>query len=403
MRAMTLRAFVTCLAVCTAAAAHREAGSQTAKPVTDCGTITAGNLDDCVRLNEIQVLGTHNSYHVAPPPAILAMLGPQATDIEYTHRPLTEQLSRLGIRQFELDVFADPDGGRFAAPAAIRIAAGLEPPGPALRKPGFKVLHTQDVDYRTTCETLVMCLTTIRDWSRSHPWHLPIQIQIEAKDRVPDRPAGVSFVEPVPIGVAEFRALDAEIRSVFDAAHLITPDRVRGARATLEQAIRSDGWPRLRAARGKILFALDNTDHHRIDYLQGNPSLEGRVLFVSSDPGEPSAAFIKMNEALGDEEARIRQHVRAGFLIRTRADIPTAEARSGDTKRRDSAFRSGAHYVSTDYPEASPFGSGYLARLPGAERLAARCNPVNAPSGCRDEWLEPQSAALFAGRMKTPR
>ena len=142
-------------------------------------------------------------------------------------------------------------------------------------------------------------------------------------------------------------------------------------------------------SRGKVLFALDNTDQHRIDYLHGNPSLEGRVLFVSSDPGEPSAAFIKMNEALGEDEDRIRQQVKAGFLIRTRADIPTEEARTGSTTRRDSAFRSGAHYVSTDYPQVSPFGSGYIARLPGAERLAARCNPVNAPAGCRDEWLEP--------------
>jgi Phosphoinositide phospholipase C, Ca2+-dependent len=82
--------------------------------------------------------------------------------------------------------------------------------------------------------------------------------------------------------------------------------------------------------------------------------------------------------------------VRNRYLIRTRADIPTDEARSGSTTRRDSAFRSGAQYVSTDYPAESPFGSGYLARLPGAENLAARCNPVNAPTGCRNEWLEPE-------------
>jgi len=66
------------------------------------------------------------------------------------------------------------------------------------------------------------------------------------------------------------------------------------------------------------------------------------------------------------------------------------EARSGDTTRRDSAFRSAAQYVSTDYPEPSPFGSGYIARLPGADRLAARRHPVTAPVGCRSEWLEPK-------------
>jgi hypothetical protein len=87
----------------------------------DCSTITAENTGDCVRLNQIQVLGTHNSYHLAPEPPMLAALGPRARDIEYSHRPLTEQLSALGVRKFELDVFADPEGGRFAEPAAFRM------------------------------------------------------------------------------------------------------------------------------------------------------------------------------------------------------------------------------------------------------------------------------------------
>ena len=142
--------------------------------------------------------------------------------------------------------------------------------------------------------------------------------------------------------------------------------------------------------RGKVLFALDNTDEHELDYLRGNPSLEGRVLFVSWAPGEPAAAFIKMNEALGEDEGRIRQNVSGRYLVRTRADTPTDEARSGSTTRRDSAFRSGAHYVSPGSPE--PFRSGYRARLPGAEHLPARCNPVTAPVGCRNEWLEPRKS-----------
>src|SRR5919108_2859787 len=114
----------------------------------DCTNITADTIDDCVRLNEIQLLGTHNSYHIAPAPAMLAQLGARARDIEYTHRPLAEQLSRLGIRKFELDVFADPDGGRYAQPAAFRMVPGLDPVGSDLSAPGFKVLHTQDIDYR---------------------------------------------------------------------------------------------------------------------------------------------------------------------------------------------------------------------------------------------------------------
>jgi hypothetical protein len=360
-----------------------------------CATMTAATVDDCVRLNEIQMLGTHNSYHIAPPPPMLASLGARARNLEYTHRPLAEQLT-MGIRQVELDVFFDPKGGHFASPAALRMIEGLPPVAPELREPGFKVFHVQDIDYRTTCTTLKACLRAIRDWSQAHPWHVPVLILIEAKDGAIADPDGRGFVTPLPIDADALRALDDEIRSVFDKDHVLTPDRVRGAHATLAAAIRADGWPLLKASRGKVLFALDNTDAHRTDYLRGHPSLEGRPMFVTSTPDEPSAAFVKMNEALGEEEGRIREHVTRRFLIRTRADIPTDEARSGSTTRRDSAFRSGAHYVSTDYPEESPFRSGYRARLPGAEGLTARCNPVNAPVGCKDEWLEPKRQAPTA-------
>jgi len=370
----------------------RQRQEDVSRSAVDCATITRSNTDDCIRLNQIQVLGTHNSYHIAPEPPLLLALGANARDIEYSHRPLAEQLSRLGIRKFELDVFADPDGGRYASPAGLRMLPGLAPVDATLGEPGFKVIHTQDVDYRTTCTTLKRCLTIIRDWSRANPTHVPIMVMIEAKDSPLNDPRALGFVTPVRIGAAEFVALDQEIRSVFPVEQIITPDRVRGTRRTLGEAVQADGWPTLRASRGKVLFALDNTDAHRDDYLRGNPSLEGRVLFVSSSANGPAAAFIKMNDTLdasqGEGEHAIREQVRRGFIIRTRADIPTTEARNGSTARRDAAFRSGAQFVSTDYPEPSPFGSGYIARLPGAERLAARCNPVSAPPGCRHEWLE---------------
>ena len=122
---------------------------------------------------------------------------------------------------------------------------------------------------------------------------------IEAKDAVIADRSGVQFVKPIRVGAAEFRALDAEIRSVFSEDHLLTPDDVRGKHGTLWQAIQSDGWPTLKASRGKVLFALDNTDEHITDYLGGSAALEGRVLFVSSEPGQPSAAFLKLNEAIG--------------------------------------------------------------------------------------------------------
>jgi hypothetical protein len=356
-----------------------------------CASMTAATADDCLRLNHLQVLGTHNSYHVAPAAPILASLGDRAPALDYTHAPVPVQLDRLGIRQFEFDVFADPAGGRYAAPAGVRLGRGLAagvPPAAVMRAPGFKVLHVPDIDFHVTCPTLVACLTEVRDWSRAHPRHVPIMVMLEMKDEPRADPQGRGLVQPLPIDGAALYALDVEIRSVFDEAHLLTPDDVRGRWPTLREAIEGDGWPRLRDVRGKVLFAMDNTDAHREAYLEGHPTLEKRVMFVSATPGTAAAAFLKMNDALGEAGAAIRARVSEGFIVRTRSDEPGKEARTGDVTRRDAAFATGAHFVSTDYPDPSPFGTGYVARLPGAPRSAARCNPVTAPPGCRNLWLE---------------
>jgi hypothetical protein len=151
-------------------------------------------------INHIQVIGSHNSFHLKPQPlafeAITAVSPELAESIEYSHRPLTEQLEQFGIRQFELDVFADPDGGLYANRAANAVI-GLDPiaPDPELQVPGYKVLHTQDFDYETTCLTLVICLTEIEAWSSEHPDHLPVMIMLEIKTQsVPEAAAADGLV-----------------------------------------------------------------------------------------------------------------------------------------------------------------------------------------------------------------
>lgn len=356
-----------------------------------CEPVTADNAEDCLRVNHLQVIGTHNSYHVAPDPAILAALGDRARAVDYTHRPLAYQLEVLGMRQFEIDVYADPEGGAYASPDLTALGPGLARvpgPGPELREPGLKVLHTAPYDFRTTCATLRACLTEIRDWSRAHPRHVPIAVMIEVKDPSANERQRALVPHAPPFDAAQLDSLDAGIRAVFDDDHLLTPDDVRGGAPTLRQAIAARGWPTLRDARGKVLFLMDNTGPHRELYLAGRPTLEGRVMFVSVEPTHPAAAFAKMNDALGDGAARIAHAVRSGLIVRTRADEPGREAHTGDTTRRDAALGSGAQYVSTDYPEPSPYpsGSGYVVQLPGTTG-AARCSPVSAPRGCRDEWV----------------
>lgn len=358
---------------------------------SDCSALTAQNSDQCLRLNHVQVLGSHNSYKRLPADELITLLDSYregwADDISYEHRPLAEQLDVLGLRQFELDVFADPQGGLYAEPAGGVLIDDpeLAQNRAVMQAPGLKVLHSQDLDYRSTCLTLITCLTEIRDWSVQNPSHLPIMILLELKDAPRQDWGPISYTTPLTFDASNIFFVDTEIWQVFERSHVITPDDVRGEHNTLNAAVLTDGWPTLAHSRGKILFALDNTGRHLRDYLSRSPVLADRALFVSAAPGHPAAAFLKMNNVIADGAA-IRSLAAAGYLIRTRSDVPSHEARTGDTTRRDLALNSGAQYVSTDYAEPSPLGSDYQVVLPDTGGVA-RCNPVSAPPACRHEFL----------------
>ncbi len=342
-----------------------------------------------VRLNQIQVIGTHNSYKIDLHGDVVDILEsnrPGSTEsIRYGHQSLTYQLEQAGVRKFELDVFADTVGGLFASPQLANMVGDDDFINQSeMMLPGFKVLHVQDVDYRTTCLTLKSCLTEIKNWSILNPNHIPVFIMIEAKDSTPQNSALFSFTEPIHITQDLLFTLEDEILAVFDRDHILTPDDVRGEYHTLEESILTRGWPTLNSSRGKVIFALDNTGVHRNYYLSASETLENRILFVSSEPGQPSAAFIKMNDAIADEEL-IRERVSKGYLIRTRSDIPMYEATTGDTSRREAAFRSGAQFISTDFPEPS-IKSGFVVTFNG-NKVSARCNPVNQVTDCSTKLL----------------
>jgi Phosphoinositide phospholipase C, Ca2+-dependent len=341
---------------------------------------------DSPRLNQIQVIGTHNSYHAGIPPNA-ARLWQQTNPagfagLDYSHRPLTEQFDS-GVRQIELDVFADSKGGRYAHPNGPRmVAAAHLPPDPPfdpngiMLKPGFKVMHIQDLDYRSTCQPFTACLKEVRRWSHAHPDHIPIFILVETKQgkaHPPQQPT-----TPEAFTAATFDSLDAEIRSVFPPQELITPDDVRGHYKTLNEAVLAGNWPTLASARGKIVFLMDQRPVEQI-YVAGHPSLRGRVLFTNAVPGLPDAAFTECNDG---PAARITELVKQGYLVRARTDSDTKEARTDNTGTRDAMMASGAQILSTDYPASEParWAGHYSVSLPG--NAVVRCDPVNAPSGC---------------------
>jgi hypothetical protein len=342
--------------------------------------------DNQLHINEIQVIGTHNSYHAGFAPSAATLW--QARDpqvfnsLDYKHQPLEQQFDS-GIRQIELDIFSDSKGGLYAHPSgpAMIEAAHLPPdpdfdPNGIMAKPGFKVMHVQDIDYRSTCQPFIACLEQVRHWSHAHPRHIPIFILVETKDGKPHGP--IQLTEPEPFTSSTFDALDAEIRSVFPRDEVIVPDDVRGRYATLNQAVLAGNWPTLDRARGKVIFLMDQQQASPI-YLAGHPALRGRILFTNSEPGDPDAAFIERNDGPADE---ITALVRKGYLVRTRTDAETKEARTNDTARRDAMMTSGAQILSTDNPASEParWPGHYFVALPGSP--VARCNPVNSPIAC---------------------
>jgi Phosphoinositide phospholipase C, Ca2+-dependent len=349
-----------------------------------------------VRMNEIQVIGTHNSYkreltrtEERTYDEIIATPGDYEQFLAYSHPSIPNQFARQEVRGLELDLFPDPAGGLYDEPL-VRQRLGTGPLlDPAWQAPGVKVLHIADLDYKTSCIRFVTCLEQVERWSDGNSGHVPLQILLELKQSDRRAVAQGGVVAP-PWDGGQLDALDAEIRSVFSERDMITPDDVRRRGLTLEQSVLRYGWPSLEQSRGKVVFLLDNEPGPiRQAYTAGRPNLEGRVLFTNSRPGFSDAAFVKRNEPRGTNTAEIQGLVREGYLVRTRSDVPLATVSANDPAMLQAALASGAQLISTDFPEIGMTGrydSDFVARLP--EDLPARCNPVNGPRGCDTERLE---------------
>ncbi|WP_230771605.1 Ca2+-dependent phosphoinositide-specific phospholipase C [Sphingomonas sp. Leaf4] len=332
-----------------------------------------------MRLDQVQYVETHNSYHLAPDAELLAWLlrgsyadgewtGPRlARAIDYSNLPLTTQLDR-GIRAFELDVHDDPAGDRFVRPGYIQRlrAAGITPRQPwdssgAMRRPGFKTIHKADYDPRSTCPVFADCLRAIGEWSRAHPGHVPLLLMIEVKR---DRRS-----KCVGLCADGWRRLEGELVHGLGRERIFAPAGI------------GPTWPTIDALRGRVLvFLLDAEDSARsYRAAVGDHGL----LFTGPRPGKgvPLADTGERWAILPrSDDPRIATARARGMLVYTRADAETEQARAGDTTTRDRALASGAQIVSTDYPVPDPRFSGYAVRFAGGRFV--RCNPVTG-GACR--------------------
>ena len=293
----------------------------------------AGLRADDLRLNQIQVIGTHNSYHVAPrrPSDLIAATGKAPRrGLDYTHRPLAEQFDELGRPPDRARRVRRPRGGPYADPAARKIARrGRQGPGPGpqrrrrARRPGFKVLHVQDIDYRATVADVRRraqpgprlvegppparpdhgagraegasrsraCRPAgpVRRKAASTPW-TPRSARSSGRTRCSRPTTSGALHESLPEAIRR----TAGRRSTRSAARSCSPSTTRAARATSTSRA-------TRRCRGRAMFAQRRRD--------GPPG--GRLV-----QGQRRGRRLRP-----DPRARSK----AGFLVRTRADADTPE------------------------------------------------------------------------------
>jgi hypothetical protein len=338
-------------------------------------------MDANLRLNQVQLVGTAASYKQRPASGALAVIrmGGRAGEeaLNFGEPELAQQLDS-GVRALGFDIANDPKGDAYAHPAISGMAMELLPDDylAAMKEPGFKTIHVIDVDYRSSCPALTQCLAQVAAWSKSHPAHLPIVITLRPNVAKTPMPGATT---PVAFDAAALDALDADVHAAFPDNETITPDQVQGAHDSLRQAVMAGSWPKLGAARGKVLFVLDGGAGMAQLYQGARKSLEGRAMFVAVGEASPLAAFVTIVDPLHDS-TRIAAVVKAGFIVSTQADAETREARLYDTDRRDAAFASGAQIVSSDFANADPAIGPYRVSL--KDNPAALCGAALAPEAC---------------------
>ncbi|MBT8191654.1 MAG: phosphatidylinositol-specific phospholipase C1-like protein [Bacteroidia bacterium] len=326
----------------------------------EISTTCEDNIEN-LKSNEIQVLGSHNSYRMSPPEEILAFVS-SAVDMlpdgfdpgtwDYNNSTIDAQLDIFGIRSIELDVYRDPTGGMFYNRMGNAFVGQSVESGIArLQEPGLKVLHFPDFDYNSHFLTFKDALQYLKTWSAQNPNHLPFSVLVEAKEDSPDvMLPGMGLTATLPFINNSVEEIENEIIDVFGQGsdNIFKPDDLRKNHPSLRSAALNKEWPTLEDARGKITFILMARQGVIDEYVGTNPQMENRMMFVFTDPEKDQAAFLAINDPVNNFQ-EINNYVLDGFVVRTQADSNTYEARDRNYDRMKKAFNSGAQIICTDY------------------------------------------------------
>lgn len=316
-----------------------------------------GQFPDSIRLNDIRFIASHNSYKLKPDPKVLRFLGrfkkrlgndldPKRMD--YGHVSLTEQFDRYEVRGIELDLYYDPNGGKYRKRRVNLFVPGRKQrvKDSVMRVPGFKMLHIADVDFETNYLTFKSALEEIRIWSDKNPNHTPLIINIEPKGDSPGDHSGflrfLGFKRAIPYDSLALNELEKEILYVLKKDRILTPRDLKGDFPSVSQRLDSLGWPKLNEVLGKVIFVIDGDRNGIYKRTHQEP-----ILFLYGDPSDSSTAFVKRNDPFEKTDEIVS--LTDKYMVRTRTDVETIQARENDYRMFDAAIDSEAQIISTDY------------------------------------------------------
>ncbi|MBP3446420.1 MAG: hypothetical protein J6K64_03995 [Clostridia bacterium] len=279
-----------------------------------------------VKLNEIAVMGTHNSYQLLgtlPKQGLMKTLqiisfGLVENKAVFEMDTFTEQLEQ-GIRNLEIDIETVDDEGDVS----------------------FIVTHKAIIDNVSSAYNLAKGLEEIAMWSDNNPGHLPVYLLIEPKDDVPS----INNMKNFSLEYA--LELDKVLRQVL-GDRLLTPQQVMGGYESFEEMRKADGWPALKQAAGKIIVLLHTCDVTQ-EYIDTDTSIKTQAMFpmlLFGDIDKPYASFILDNDPVIASENNKKTVDENNLMVRTRAD----NYPDFSDERYKSADNCGSHIITTDYP-----------------------------------------------------
>lgn len=395
---------------------------------------------DSLLYNQVQFIGTFQSAHVAPPEPIIDLLNTAPYQASFSgsanvpqsyffsHLTISEQLA-AGIRGFEFEVADDPQGGRYAYSAGLKLAGETNTLiSPDLQKPGIKAISGSDFDIGSTCYLLSDCFQAIANFSAANPTHFPITVFVHHTSTAnastflgsaySDAAANLmanpnvmptNFTTAVNANLSDVEAL---IQQIFTTDQYFTPDNLRAMNnasgaANLRDIVLPGGvlngsWPTVGDLRGKIIFVADPDYLDTLEAL--HPNATASILWPADDNGDsdPNVVILdgevdldlynltsnaidtnadtqSLNGAYGIQFMALQ-----GFVIRGGVDQPDQGAL--DYTLRSQLFKSigGAQFLSTFFEVPSPTNlqpSTYSVnpnnQFAGSQ---AECNPVTVGS-----------------------